>query len=736
MYIYGHVGNIIGCGVSVHVQFNFCVCMSVWCLLRRIPHVYMDRLANTLVPPMFLFTHTHTHTHTHSQTHTLTNTHSTWYVCTLNTCLPALGTQSTNLHNETTAGGKTTMSVTGDTSMGRDNGALPLALILGCSLVGVSSLILIVMLIFIIAACVGRRKSYVVNKVSGRSTNSNSSKQQVTHYDPEAGSRRPVYAQVYKNRDLPPEPVTPVRLASTSHAPSPPTEDSVLSNGTSTGNIVTEPQPRELLAYSSVPRHGFRPFPPPPRIASWLNQSDLGGSNWETSSFQASLHGPIDTYDGASDVSSVLSSVRPSERHNWQNTWHPSESYYDRPEALQEDVMSSLNSSILPLTMSLNQAHLDLPEGHYQVPNSRPATLPRRNENKKSKNDQTFKERLEPSMFQALSASIDQSTQALPYAPIYDSPRSLKRSEEPLEISRQNIVEIQDLGVGHFGRVVLAATTKLSLKELRLGESTDKSCSVLVAIKKLRQDADMSLKEAFQSEIKFMSKLKHANVVRLLGVCTDEGADESFLMMEYMENGDLHEFLQKQILVADTVEKLEDNRITPLILLYMTVQIASGMRYLASKKFVHRDLATRNCLVGRDFVVKISDFGMSRNLYESFYYRVQGRLILPIRWMAYESFYGKFSVKSDAWSFGVTIWEIYTLGQSEPYEDMTDEEYINDAVKGGERKILSQPNNCPDEVYEVMLRCFVHEPNMRADFEEIYSRLFLTYTRLGKINTK
>lgn len=673
----------------------------------------MDRLVNTLVPPMFLFTHTHT----------------------LVTGLPTLGTQSTNLLNGTTAGGQTTVSATGDTSI---TGALPLALILGCSLMGASAVILIVMLIFVTAACVGRRKSYVVNNVSARSINSNSSKQQVTHYNPEAGSR-PVYAQVYKNRDLPPEPVTPIRLTSPTHAPSPPTEESILSNGTSTGNVaitVSEPQPRELLAYSSIPRHGFRPFPPPPRVASWLNQSDLGGSNWETSSLQASLHGPVDTYDGASDVSSVLSSVRPSERHNWQNTWHPSESYYDRPEALQEDVMSSLNSSILPLTMSLNQAHLDLPEGHYQVPNSRPATLPRRNENKKSKTDQTFKEQLEPSMFQALTASIDQSTQALPYAPIYDSPRSLRRSEEPLEISRQNIVEIQDLGVGHFGRVVLAATTKLSLKELRLGESTDKSCSVLVAIKKLRQDADMSLKEAFQSEIKFMSRLKHANVVRLLGICTDGGADESFLMMEYMENGDLHEFLQKQILVADTVEKLEDNRITPLILLYMTVQIASGMRYLASRKFVHRDLATRNCLVGRDFVVKISDFGMSRNLYESFYYRVQGRLILPIRWMAYESFYGKFSVKSDAWSFGVTIWEIYTLGNNEPYEEMTDEEYINDAVRGGERKILSQPTNCPDEVYEVMLRCFVHEPNMRADFEEIYSRLFLTYTKLGKINTK
>ena len=568
-----------------------------------------------------------------------------------------------------------------------------------------------------------------MNRVNG---SSNTSKQQTIHYNPDAESR-PVYAQVYKNRDLPPEPITPVRL----HAPSPPTEESVVSNGIS-GAIaaVSGPQPREIIAFSSVPRHSFRPFPPPPRVASWLNQSDVGESNWETSSFHASQHGTVDVYDGASDISSVFSSVRPSERLNWQSTWHPSESYYDRPETLQEDVMSSINSSITPFTKSLNQAYLDPQEEYYQVPNSRPATLPRKSDNKKLRNDHTFVEQLEPSMFQALTSSINESTRALPYAPIYDSPRSLKKSEEPLEISRQNIVEIQDLGVGHFGLVVLAATTKLSLKDLRLGESTDKSCSILVAIKKLREDADSSLKEAFQSEIKFMSRLKHANVVRLLGVCTQGANEESFLMMEYMENGDLHEFLQKQVLVADTVDNLEENRVTPLILLYITVQIASGMRYLGSKKFVHRDLATRNCLVGRDFVVKISDFGMSRNLYESFYYRVQGRLILPIRWMAYESFYGKFSVKSDAWSYGVTIWEVYTLGQSEPYEEMSDEEYINDAVKGGQRKILSQPSNCPDEVYEVMKRCFVHEPNMRADFEEIYSRLFLTYTKLGKIGTK
>ena len=202
--------------------------------------------------------------------------------------------------------------------------------------------------------------------------------------------------------------------------------------------------------------------------------------------------------------------------------------------------------------------------------------------------------------------------------------------------------------------VTLASTVNLSLRDLQLGENSDKSRSFIVAIKKLKVDASWELKKAFQEEIKCMMKLKHANVLRLLGVCSL--GSPPFSVVEYMENGDLHEFLLKQKLVPDNTRNLEDGEATPLILLYMAVQIASGMRFLASRNFIHRDLATRNCMVGREFVVKISEFGMSRSLYDAYYFRIQGQLILPIRWMAYESFYGKFSTKSDVWSFGVALW--------------------------------------------------------------------------------
>ena len=340
--------------------------------------------------------------------------------------------------------------------------------------------------------------------------------------------------------------------------------------------------------------------------------------------------------------------------------------------------------------------------------------------------DQIYSEPLDPTMLRhdyELEGSHDMG---IPYSAIYDDPQPL-HDTAPLRVTPGNIVEIKRLGMGQFGNVILARTVGLSMKDLKFSETdTDTNKSTLVAIKKLKNDADGGLMETFEKEVKFMARLNHDNVIRLLSICT---TGESFIMMEYMENGDLNQFLQKQILMPDTIAGLQDFEVTPIILLYIGVQIASGMHYLGSHRFVHRDLATRNCLVGRDFVVKISDFGMSRSLYESAYYRVQGTLILPIRWMACETFYGKFSMKSDAWAFGVVLWEIYTLGKVDPYDNMTDEEVIADAIRGPDRRVLEKPLNCPQDVYDIMLRCWVHEPSMRADFGEIYSRLFMIYTR-------
>ena len=332
-----------------------------------------------------------------------------------------------------------------------------------------------------------------------------------------------------------------------------------------------------------------------------------------------------------------------------------------------------------------------------------------------------YSEPIQPSLFTDAVQNPSDSDDLHPYAPIYTVPINLPESKEgPLKVFGSNIREIRELGIGQFGKVILAETVGLSAKDLKLSESDDdKSKSTLVAVKKLKSDAPSTTKEAFEKEVNFMSRLSDRNVIRILGVCHE---DTPFIMMEYMEKGDLNQYLQKFKTLSLT-DSEPQGQITTSTLVHMTTQIASAMKYLASHNFVHRDLATRNCLVGPNYLVKIADFGMSRSLYDSHYYRVHGSFILPVRWMAYECFYGKFSQKSDAWAFGVTMWEIFTLAKEQPYNDMSDKQMIEDALKGKNRKLLARPYMCPLKVYKIMLECWAHNSEQRATFEQLFQLL-------------
>ncbi|XP_075322389.1 high affinity nerve growth factor receptor isoform X1 [Odontesthes bonariensis] len=277
-------------------------------------------------------------------------------------------------------------------------------------------------------------------------------------------------------------------------------------------------------------------------------------------------------------------------------------------------------------------------------------------------------------------------------------------------IKRQDIVLKWELGEGAFGKVYLAECANLS-------PDSDK---MLVAIKTLK-DANESTRQDFQREAELLTVLQHQHIVRFYGVCTD--GEPLAMVFEYMRHGDLNRFLRAH---GPDARILEESKMPPLgqltvpQMLHIAAQIASGMVYLASLHFVHRDLATRNCLVGEGLVVKIGDFGMSRDIYSTDYYRVGGRTMLPIRWMPPESImYRKFTTESDIWSFGVVLWEIFTYGK-QPWYQLSNSEAIECITQGRE---LERPRTCPKEVYLLMQGCWQREPQQRMVIKDIHSRL-------------
>ena len=167
-----------------------------------------------------------------------------------------------------------------------------------------------------------------------------------------------------------------------------------------------------------------------------------------------------------------------------------------------------------------------------------------------------------------------------PYGAIYTDPQPLKRSEAPIEITAGNIHELKRLGFRQFGEVVLAETVGVSLKSMKLSHHDDnKNVHVQVAVKKLKLNAQRSVRESFEKEIKFMARLKDENIVCLLTMCI---SGSSFIVMEYMENGDLKHYLQKYELATSDSSVILPNELPSSVLVYMVVQIASGMRYLLS----------------------------------------------------------------------------------------------------------------------------------------------------------
>ncbi|XP_030623307.1 muscle, skeletal receptor tyrosine-protein kinase isoform X1 [Chanos chanos] len=287
-----------------------------------------------------------------------------------------------------------------------------------------------------------------------------------------------------------------------------------------------------------------------------------------------------------------------------------------------------------------------------------------------------------------------------------------------LEYPRNNIEYVRDIGEGAFGRVFQARAPGLLPHEP----------FTMVAVKMLKEEASADMQNDFQREAALMAEFDHPNIVRLLGVCAV--GKPMCLMFEYMAHGDLNEYLrrhspaQQRSLSQGSLtgpsfspESQSTGPLSCLEQLSISKQVAAGMAYLSERKFVHRDLATRNCLVGEELVVKIADFGLSRSIYSADYYKANENDAIPIRWMPPESiFYNRYTTESDVWAYGVVLWEIFSHGM-QPYYGMAHEEVIYYVRDGN---ILACPDNCPLELYNLMRLCWSSDPVDRPSFASIH----------------
>nr|BAC38626.1 unnamed protein product [Mus musculus] len=246
------------------------------------------------------------------------------------------------------------------------------------------------------------------------------------------------------------------------------------------------------------------------------------------------------------------------------------------------------------------------------------------------------------------------------------------------------------LGKGNFGEVY-----KGTLKD-----------KTPVAIKTCKEDLPQELKIKFLQEAKILKQYDHPNIVKLIGVCTQR--QPVYIIMELVPGGDFLTFLRK---------RKDELKLKQLV--RFSLDVAAGMLYLESKNCIHRDLAARNCLVGENNTLKISDFGMSRQE-DGGVYSSSGLKQIPIKWTAPEALnYGRYSSESDVWSFGILLWETFSLGVC-PYPGMTNQQ-AREQVERGYR--MSAPQNCPEEVFTIMMKCWDYKPENRPKFNDLHKEL-------------
>uniref|UniRef100_A0A8C3HID5 Tyrosine-protein kinase receptor n=1 Tax=Chrysemys picta bellii TaxID=8478 RepID=A0A8C3HID5_CHRPI len=316
-------------------------------------------------------------------------------------------------------------------------------------------------------------------------------------------------------------------------------------------------------------------------------------------------------------------------------------------------------------------------------------------------------------------SKIRTSTIMTDYNPNYCFAGKAATLSELKEIPRKNISLLRALGHGAFGEVYEGTVVGIA------GDPNP----LQVAIKTLPEICSEQDEMDFLMEALIISKFSHQNIVRCIGVSLQ--TLPRFILLELMAGGDMKSFLRQN--------RPRVNQPSTLImqdLLNIARDIACGCKYLEENHFIHRDIAARNCLLtctGTGRVAKIGDFGMARDIYRASYYRKGGRAMLPVKWMPPEAFLeGIFTSKTDTWSFGVLLWEIFSLGYM-PYPCKTNQEVLEFVTSGGR---MDPPKNCPGPVYRIMTQCWQHSPEYRPNFSTILERIKYCTQDPDVINTE
>ncbi|XP_024596818.1 focal adhesion kinase 1 isoform X2 [Neophocaena asiaeorientalis asiaeorientalis] len=266
-------------------------------------------------------------------------------------------------------------------------------------------------------------------------------------------------------------------------------------------------------------------------------------------------------------------------------------------------------------------------------------------------------------------------------------------STRDYEIQRERIELGRCIGEGQFGDVHQGAYT------------SPENPALAVAIKTCKNCTSDSVREKFLQEALTMRQFDHPHIVKLIGVITENPV---WIIMELCTLGELRSFLQVRKYGLDLAS----------LILY-AYQLSTALAYLEGKRFVHRDIAARNVLVSSNDCVKLGDFGLSRYMEDSTYYKAsKGKL--PIKWMAPESInFRRFTSASDVWMFGVCMWEILMHGVK-PFQGVKNNDVIG-RIENGER--LPMPPNCPPTLYSLMTKCWAYDPSRRPRFTELKAQL-------------